>query len=171
MDRLEKMRITMKECFEQNIDLSIKETDVYIQENLEKIINRIAEDVNSFLQNVVTKKNKIAICYLYSSVLDESDELCLLAFDIDPFIDGIDNMIYVNIPELFHFAKEKIPYLEQELHNHFIRILSYEKEEVKREYMYKYTNQIKGFIYLIFKNCIFNMPIFVGPYMGELEEI
>ncbi len=171
MDRLKDMRDFMEDYFEQNIKLSRSETEKNLRKNFGQINVRIMEEVRTFIECKNNKVNKIAICYLLSSILDESDELCLIGFESNPFVDGIENMLYVSVPELFIFAREKIPKIYQELQNHFIGVLSYEKEEIKREYMYRYCDNLNDLIRLIFQNSFCEFCFFVGAYMGDIELI
>ncbi len=171
MERLDEMREKLKEWMWENAGGSRQETEKYLRQHPGELSGRLMENIRHITRDNPKGKNKIALCCLRSSILDGSDELCLLTFDTVPFVDRTDEAVYVGMPEIFRYAKEKVEGLYREMGRNFIRVLPYEKEEMRREYMYGYLDFVPGFLSLILENDIQGMEVYVGEYMGELVRL
>ena len=171
MDRLDEIRCYMEKYIAEQVDISIAAEKKYMSQHVDRIKDKLTVRIRQTLDASARETDKIIICYLYSSIAIGKNELCLIPFGKRPFIEKPENEIYMDYSEILNLAIVNEAEMEKEMRKKFIRILPYEIEEIRREFMYGYSYRIGELLSGILSDGEEGIRIFFGTYMGEAAEI
>ena len=134
-------------------------------------------DIQNVLQEVITDTptdSHVVITYLRSSAITECHQFKLAVYQEEPFIDVPIYHTMLNMDSLYTEVPNYAQTLFKQLSPPYFQILSYEKEEIKRNFTVRLYQQS----YHILKQAIKEMAIankqrrvYFGEEMGELITI
>lgn len=170
MNRLDEIRRYMENYIQdkadENITAEIDCLNTTSSKAKDKLISRIRQ---AFVHSAV-EADKIMICYLHSSIAEGKCELCFIPFKDNPFIIMPEKEVYMEYSEFLKFTVVENSYWEKIVRTKYIQLRSYEIEEIRREYMFKYSLGIEKVLSRIFDD-EGNIGVYFGAYMGEIKEI
>lgn len=156
--------------------------DRLLEERVRKIkgmvcgnIENIKDRLFHILDELVSDKEGggLVISYLRSSYISGSHELYVAYYVEDAFVEEQPDHAYLDMRRLLESAEEDVRELNGSLEKEFIRILSAEKEEVRRWYMDLLYRRLGE----VLKAALDGMPkksgmeVCFGGFMDELEVI
>lgn len=170
MDRLSELKDYMEEHILDRINAHITAEQKYMYQNADEVKNRIILKIRK-IQSGNKEVDKVIICYLYSSIAMKKNELCLIPFANLPFAEQPENEVYMAYSEILKtpFMEEK--YFERILREKYVQLLPYEVEEIRREYMYRYSEKIGDLLSELLSSCESGIRVFYGAYMEKVKEI
>lgn len=171
MNRLDEIRYYMENYIQDKADESITAEIEYLNTTLNEIRGKLTSRIRQAFENSTMETDKIMICYLHSAIAEGKCELCLIPFKDNPFIRIPENEVYMEYSEILKFTFVENSYWEKIMRKKFIQLLSYEIEEIRREYLYKYSAEIGEILDSIFDGDEGNIRVYFGAYMGEIKEI
>lgn len=170
MNRIGEIKKYMEEYITSSINFHMEEERKYLRQHADEVKSALAFRIRHILCND-RGINKVIICYLYSSIAMKGQELCMLPFTDMPFAVQPENEIYIECSEILGYSIKEEEHLERMVRNKFVQLLPYEIEEIKREYMYRYSERIGELLGEILCEGEEGIEIFFGSYMGEVKEI
>ena len=113
------------------------------------------------------------ISFLRSSYITESHEFYIAYYFDEPFVEEEPDSRYYDLGLLFEGIDNDLECMNKELGKKFIRILSSEKEEIRRWFVDNIYIGLGKSFKLLFEDIQpqRNLEVFYGSYMGELELI
>lgn len=171
MNRLNEIRDYMEKYIAENVAISIAEEQKYLSEQVNQAKDRLIIRISQALETSAERMDKVVICYLLSSIAIGKYEFCIIPFEEKPFISKPENDIYMDYSELFRLTILSEADLEKEMRKKFIRILPYEIEEIRREFLYRYSERTGELLSSILDSTAGGIKVFFGAYMGEIREI
>lgn len=171
MNRLDEIRCYMENYIKDKADESIAAEIEYLNTALNEVKGKLIFRIRQAFENSTMETDKIVICYLHSAIAEGKCELCLIPFKDNPFIIMPENEVYMEYSEILKLVVVENSYWEKIMRKKFIQLLSYEIEEIRREYLYRYSAGIGEILNRIFDGDDGNIRVFFGAYMGEIKEI
>lgn len=125
-----------------------------------------------FIEEKEENLNNLVISCLNSSLVTCDNTYQISLYNEDIYVDPFPECIYY-VPEfLFVDIQKDNEEIKEFLHKHFIRLMEYEVEEVRRKYMKKvYLSGKDYFIRLLPDNDKNNIKVWFGEYMKSAEYI
>lgn len=164
----------MKEYIKETEEILLKERIDKIrlicmnEENIKRGILTIIEDLT-----IGKTGGCIVISFLRSSYITGSYEFCIAYYTDEPFVEEEPDCGYYSLHLLFEGIEDDLQYMIKELRNKYIRIMTFEKEEMRRWFM----DEIFTGLGIVFKSILVDMQakedieIFYGNYMDELAPL
>ena len=171
MHRLDEIRSYMENCIKEQVENSISAEREYLNNASSEVKNKLVFKIRQVLKNSGGNAQNVMVCYLYSSIAEEKCELCLFSFKDFPFIIMPENETYMDYSEILKLHVVSMEYLKKEIRKKFVQLCPYEIEEIRREFMYRYSAGIGKLLRSVLNNEEGNIRVFFGTYMGEYEEI
>lgn len=118
--------------------------------------------------------SQVVITYLRSSAITENHQFKLAIYQEEPFLDAPIYETYLNMKHLYLNVSDDARMLLKELSPPYIQILSYEEEQIKRNFTARLYEQSYHFFEQILKEMATTnnqRPVYFGEEMSELRQI
>ncbi|MCX4352343.1 MAG: hypothetical protein OSJ60_11970 [Lachnospiraceae bacterium] len=175
MARCELERIKeMKEFLENSEeDLLMKRIDKMqsVFRNEEKLKKELLETIEELAEE---KENGcVVISFLRSSYITGSHDFYIACYSDEPFVEEEPDSRYYSLGLLFEGIESDMDCMNKELEKKYIRILSSEKEEIRRWHIDNIYRRLGEILQLLFEDMLpqRGLDVFYGCYMDELELI
>lgn len=131
---------------------------------------KFQKELYSFIDGKEENLKNLVIACLNSSIVTGDNTYQISLYNEDIYVDSFAPCIYY-VPEfLFVDIQKDNMEIKEFLHKHFIRVMDYEIEEVRRKYMKKvYLSGKDFFIKLLPENSKKNISVWFGEYMKSAE--
>ncbi len=170
MDRIKEMKEFIQDTEQVLLKERIDKIKIICisEENMKREIQVIIERLT-----MRKKGGCIVISFLRSSYITDSHEVCIAYYTDEPFVEDEPDCGYYSLHSFFEGIENDLQYMIKELRNKYIRIMSSEKEEIRRWFM----DEIYTRLGIVFKAILVDMQtkedidVFYGNYMDELEPL
>lgn len=134
--------------------------------------NRFHNELMSFIDGKEENMKNLVITCLNSSIVTGDNTYQISLYDEDIYVDPFSPCIDYSLEFLFYEIQKDNGVIKEFLHKHFIRLMDYEIEEVRRKYMKKvYLSGKEFFIRLLPDGSKNNISVWFGEYMKNAEYI
>lgn len=172
MNRLKEINETSENFLTDLLDRRREKAERYYTKEQKAWKYRFHNELMPFIEGKEENLKNLVIACLNSSIVtgDNTYQISLYneAIYVDPFPPYIDYT-----PEfLFHEIQKDNEAIKDFLHKHFIRLMDFEVEEMRRKYMKKvYLSGKEFFIKLLPDDSKNNISVWFGEYMKNAEYI
>lgn len=170
LERIKEMK-NFLECTEEDLLKKRMDKIQSICRNEEKVKEELHEIIEELTEG--KEAGSIVISFLRSSYITESHEFYIAYYFDEPFVEEEPDSRYYDLGLLFEGIDNDLECMNKELGKKFIRILSSEKEEIRRWFVDNIYIGLGKSFKLLFEDIQpqRNLEVFYGSYMGELELI
>lgn len=171
VNRIDEMKTFLQETKDKLLTERLKKIEEYCQSQGKAK----TEELQAIVQGLMWERRKgnLVISYLVSSIVTGSHEIFIAFYSGEPYVEEEPDGIYYSLSSFFQGIEDELLTMHKTLGNKFIRILDYEKEEIRRWYISQIYINLTSIYKIIFKDFQkeSDINIYYGSFMGEIALI
>lgn len=166
LERIEEIKVFLEEKIEILLKNRLEKIEVLLKEEIENGNCKLQKELFRLAES--REEGAIVCAFFRSSYLTKSHKFLLAFYKEEPFLEESPDCIWIDFHLFFQSADEDFQRINREIEKKFIRVLSAEKEEIRRWYMEQLYQEFGGVLFSLLGEEKEGIEVYYGGFMEEL---